>query len=67
MILILFVKILLILTHDLRSVDQSMNCSPFHVMWVVGLEVQVATSMSRLPVHFRDQFWTPLCLLDPTE
>jgi hypothetical protein len=54
------VKILLILIHDFCSVDQAMNYSSFHVMWVVGLEVQVATSLSRIPVHFCDQFWTPL-------
>jgi hypothetical protein len=36
------VKILLILTNNLCSVDQTMNpmnYSPFHVMWVIGLEV----------------------------
>jgi hypothetical protein len=53
-------KILLILTCDLCSVEQTMNYSPLHVMWMVGLEVQVTTSMSRLPVHFCDQLWTPL-------
>jgi hypothetical protein len=37
-----------------------MNDSPFYVMWVVVLEVQITTSMSRLPVHFLGQFWTPL-------
>jgi hypothetical protein len=37
-----------------------MNDSPFYVMWVVGLEVQITTSQSRFPVHFHGQFWTPL-------
>jgi hypothetical protein len=54
------VEILLILTYDLRSVDQIKNDSPFYAMWVVGLEVQRTTSMSRLPIHFRGQFWTAL-------
>jgi hypothetical protein len=31
----------------------------FYVMWVVGLEVQIMTSMNRFPVDFRGQFWTP--------
>jgi hypothetical protein len=50
----------LVLTYDLRSVDQTTNDSSFYVMWVVGLEVKITTSMSRLPVHFCGQFWTPL-------
>jgi hypothetical protein len=54
------VEILLILTYDLRSVDQTVNHSPFYVIWVVELEVQITTSVSRLPVHFRGQFCTPL-------
>jgi hypothetical protein len=54
------VEILLILTYDPRSVDQTVSDSPFYVMWVAGLEMQITTSMSRLPVHFRGQFWTPL-------
>jgi hypothetical protein len=54
------VEILLILIFALRSVDQTLNDSPFYVMWVVGLEVQITTSMSKLPVHFCGQFWTPL-------
>jgi hypothetical protein len=29
-------------------------------MWVVVPEVEIATSTNGLPVHFRDQFWTPL-------
>jgi hypothetical protein len=52
------VEILLILTYDLGLTDQAMNDFPFHVMWVVGLEVQ--TSMVRFPVHFHGQFWTML-------
>jgi hypothetical protein len=47
---------LLVLTYDLRSVDQTMNDFPFYVMWVVGIEVQITTSINRLPVHFRGQF-----------
>jgi hypothetical protein len=35
-------EILLILIRDLGSTDLTMNDSPFHVMWVVGLEVQIA-------------------------
>jgi hypothetical protein len=54
------VEILLILTYDLRSADQTMNDSPFYVMLVVELEVQIMTSMNRLLVHFRGQFWIPL-------
>jgi hypothetical protein len=33
------VKILLILTYDLRSVDQILDDSPFYVMWGVKLKV----------------------------
>jgi hypothetical protein len=54
------VQILLIMIYDLCLVDRTMYNSPFYVIWVVGLEVQVMTSVSRLPVHFRGQFWTPL-------
>jgi hypothetical protein len=50
------VEILLILTYDLRSVDQTVYDSPFYVMWVVGLEMQVTSIMRRLPVHCRVQF-----------
>jgi hypothetical protein len=32
------VEILLLLTHDLGLTDPTMNDSPFHVIWVVGLE-----------------------------
>jgi hypothetical protein len=34
---------------------------PFYVMWVVGIEVQLTTRMSRLPVRFCGQSLTPLC------
>jgi hypothetical protein len=54
------VEILLILTYDLGSTDQTMSSSPFYIMWVVGHEVQITTSMSRFPVHFHGQFRTPL-------
>jgi hypothetical protein len=54
------VEILLILTYDLGSTDQTMNDSPFHVRWVIGFEVQITTTMSRFPVHFFGQFRTPL-------
>jgi hypothetical protein len=50
------VEILLILTYGLCSADQTMNDSPFYMMWVVGLEVQKTTSMSRFLVHFHGQF-----------
>jgi hypothetical protein len=52
------VEILLILTYDLHSVDQTVNNSPFYVMWVVRIEVQITTSMSILLIHFCGQFWT---------
>jgi hypothetical protein len=32
----------------------------FHVMRVVGFELQITTSMSRFPAHFRGHFRTPL-------
>jgi hypothetical protein len=54
------VEILLILTYDLCSADHTINDYTFYVMWVVGIEVQITTSMSRLPVYFHSQFWTPL-------
>jgi hypothetical protein len=54
------VNILLILTYVLRLVDQIMDHSLLYVMWVVGLEVQIRTSIGRLPVHFCGQFWAPL-------
>jgi hypothetical protein len=54
------VAIYLILTYDLSSVDQTLNDSPFYVMWVVGFEVQIATCMSRIPVDSCGQFGTPL-------
>jgi hypothetical protein len=38
-------EILLILTYDLGSTDQAMNDTPFRVMWVVGLEVQITACM----------------------
>jgi hypothetical protein len=37
-----------------------MNNSPFHVILVVGLEVQITTCMNGFPVHFHGQFRTPL-------
>jgi hypothetical protein len=39
---------------------QTMIDSPFHVMWLVGLEVQITTCMNMFPVHFRGQFRAPL-------
>jgi hypothetical protein len=53
-------EILLILTYDLGLAEQTMNDTPFYMVWVVGLEVQITTSMSRFPVHFHGQIWTPL-------
>jgi hypothetical protein len=32
----------------------------FYMMWVVGLEVQITTSMNRFLVHIHGQFWTLL-------
>jgi hypothetical protein len=49
-------EILLILTYDLGPSDQTMNDSHFRVMSVAGFEVQITTSMSRLPVHFHGEF-----------
>lgn len=54
------VEILLILTCDLRSVDQTINDSPFYIMWVVGFEMKTMISMSRFPFQFCGQMWTPL-------
>jgi hypothetical protein len=48
------VEISLILTYDLGSTDNAMNHSSFHVMWVVGLEMQIMTCM-RFPVHLHGQ------------
>jgi hypothetical protein len=53
-------EVLLALTHDLGSTDQTMNDSPFYVIWVAGLEMQITTGVSRFPVHFCGQFWTPV-------
>jgi hypothetical protein len=50
------VEILLILTRDLASADQTMNDSPFYVIWVAGLEAQITTSMSRFLIYFNGQF-----------
>jgi hypothetical protein len=50
-ILNFLVEILLILTYDLGSADQTVNDSPLHVMRVIGLKVQI-TSMNRFEVHF---------------
>jgi hypothetical protein len=47
------VEILLILTYVLGRTDQTINDSPFHVMWMVEFEVQ--PSMSRFPVQFHGQ------------
>jgi hypothetical protein len=37
----LFVEILLIVTYGLGSTDQTVNNSPFHVMWEVRFEVHI--------------------------
>jgi hypothetical protein len=52
-ILNFLVEMLLIVTHDFGSTNQAKNVSPFHVIWVVGLEVQITTYMNRIPVQFR--------------
>jgi hypothetical protein len=54
------VEILLVLTYDLGLTNQTVNDLSFYVMWVVDLEVQITTSMSRFSVHFHGKFWTPL-------
>jgi hypothetical protein len=54
------VEILLILTYDRGCTDQTMNDSPFRMMWVVGVEVQIMTCMSTFLVHFYGKFRTPL-------
>jgi hypothetical protein len=46
------VEILLILIYDLRSVDKTTNGSPSHAIWVLGIEVQITTSMSRFPARW---------------
>jgi hypothetical protein len=43
----------MILTYDLGSTDQTMNDSHFHVMWVVGFEVQMSRLLVYLHGHFR--------------
>jgi hypothetical protein len=48
-------KIILILTYDLGSADETMNDFLFYVMWVVGLDIQIKSSMKRLQVQFRGQ------------
>lgn len=51
------VEIFLILTYEyaLGSTDQTMNVSPFYVMWVAGLEVLITIIMSRFPLQFLGQ------------
>jgi hypothetical protein len=46
------VEILLILTYDHGSTDQTMNDSSFHEVWVVGLELQIITCMNRMIIIF---------------
>jgi hypothetical protein len=53
-------EILLILTYGLGLTDKTQNDSPFHMMWVVGLEVQIMASIGKFPVHFHGQYWTLL-------
>jgi hypothetical protein len=54
------VEILLNLTYDLGSSDQTMKDSLFHALWVVWLQVQIMTCMSRFLIHFHGKFKTPL-------
>jgi hypothetical protein len=49
-------EILLILAYGLGLTDQTMNDSPFHMMWVIDLEVQITTGMNCFSVHFCGQF-----------
>jgi hypothetical protein len=51
--------ILLILTYDTARLIKLWTAL-FYVMCVVGLEVQITTSMSRFLVHCSGQFWTSL-------
>jgi hypothetical protein len=64
-ILNFLVEILLILMYDLSFTDQTMNDFPFHVMWVVGLEVQITTCMSRF--HQRTKTESSLRNVDNVE
>jgi hypothetical protein len=50
------VEILLVFTYDLDSTDQTMNDSPFYMMWVAGLEVQITTSMKSFQYIFVANF-----------
>jgi hypothetical protein len=53
-------KIILVLTYNLRSVEQTMDDSLFYVMWVVRVKVKITASVCQLSVHFGGQFRTPL-------
>jgi hypothetical protein len=46
------VEILLILTYDLGSTDQTTNGSRFHMMWVDVLEAKITTCVSRVTYAF---------------
>jgi hypothetical protein len=50
------VEMLLVLTYDHDSTDQTMNDSPFYMMWVSGLEMQVTTSMNSFQYTFVANF-----------
>jgi hypothetical protein len=49
----ILVEILPMLTYDLDSIDQTMKGSPFHMMWLVGLEVQIKICVSMFHGKFR--------------
>jgi hypothetical protein len=48
------IKILLILTYDLGSIDHTMNYSPLHVMWVLGFRSTFVASLGLTPLHDQD-------------
>jgi predicted amino acid-binding ACT domain protein len=50
----ILVEILPMLTYNLDSIDQTMNDSPFHMMWLVGLQVQIKICMSMFHGKFRN-------------
>jgi hypothetical protein len=60
MFLNILVKILLILTYYLGLIDQTMNNSPRYVMWVVGIEMLIASCMVAFWYTFMASLEPPL-------
>jgi hypothetical protein len=52
--------LILILTYNLGSMEQTMDYSPFYVMRMVKIKVKITASVRRLSVHFGGQFRTQL-------